>query len=76
MYWRVAGRDASRCVANQSFDPGTPLFLSLWGLLIVDVTCDGTELLTSVDQPLDKLEDLSPREMSVPVSALSPSRAC
>ncbi|KAI0277599.1 cytochrome b5 [Russula aff. rugulosa BPL654] len=41
MYWRVAGRDASRSVAKQSFGP---------------------EPLTPIDQPLDKLEDLSPRE--------------
>ncbi|KAH9993940.1 cytochrome b5-like heme/steroid binding domain-containing protein [Russula vinacea] len=42
MYWRVAGRDASRSVAKQSFDPGTP---------------------RSIDQPLDNLEDLTPREI-------------
>jgi len=42
MYWRVAGRDASRSVAKQSFVP---------------------EPLTSIDQPLDKLEDLTPREI-------------
>jgi len=41
MYWRVAGRDASRSVARQSFDP---------------------EPLTPIDQPLDKLENLTPRE--------------
>jgi hypothetical protein len=30
MYWHVAGRDASRSAAKQSFDPGTPsLFLAL-----------------------------------------------
>jgi len=41
MYWRVAGRDASRCAAKQSF---------------------GFDTLTPIDQPLDKLEDLTPRE--------------
>jgi predicted heme/steroid binding protein len=30
MYWRVAGRDASRSVAKQSFDPGTHASLSLF----------------------------------------------
>jgi len=41
MYWRVAGRDASRSVAKQSFD---------------------LEPLTPIDQPLDKLDDLTLRE--------------
>lgn len=32
MYWRIAGRDASRSVAKQSFDPGAPLFHPLCSL--------------------------------------------
>ncbi|KAG7085698.1 hypothetical protein E1B28_003243 [Marasmius oreades] len=42
MYGNFAGRDASRGMAKQSFDP---------------------EMLTPVDQPLDKLTDLAPDEI-------------
>jgi hypothetical protein len=35
--------------------------------------CDRIEMLTPIDQPLDKLEDLTPEEMSVPLY-YSPSR--
>lgn len=81
MYWRVAGRDASRSVAMQSFDLGTPPFLSLarserYRLLTL-LVMPRIEPLTPVDQPLDKLDDLTPRERSVlPVLCLrTPSRA-
>jgi hypothetical protein len=71
MYWRVAGRDASRSVAKQSFDLGTLPFLSLarserYRLLTLLVT-PRIEPLTPIDQPLDKLDDLTLRERSVPV---------
>lgn len=76
MYWRVAGRDASRSVAKQSFDLGTPPFLSLarskrYRLLTL-LVMPRIEPLTPIDEPLDKLEDLTPRERSVLV--LCPSR--
>ena len=80
MYWRVAGRDASRNVAKQSFDLGTPSFLSLARseryLLLTLLVTPRIEPLTPIDQPLDKLEDLTPRERSVPVlcSSYSASR--
>ena len=68
MYWRVAGRDASRSVAKQSFGLGTPPFhlsrslraLSI-GLLTL-LVMPRIEPLTPIDQPLDKLEDLTARE--------------
>jgi len=41
MYGNFAGRDASRGMAKQSFDP---------------------EVLTAIDQPLDKLDDLTSDE--------------
>jgi hypothetical protein len=68
MYWRVAGWDASWSVAKQSFDLDMPPFLSLthserYRLLTLLVTLC-IEPLTPIDQPLDKLEDLTPREVS------------
>jgi hypothetical protein len=80
MYWRVAGRDASRSVAKQSFDLGTPPFPSLARSkrcrLLTLLVMRRIEPLTPIDLPLDKLEDLTPRERSVPVLCLrTPSRA-
>ena len=65
MYGNFAGRDASRGMAKQSFDLGTPKkrFLSRNDLPRLDSST--IEMLTPIDQPLDKLEDLTPEEMSV-----------
>jgi membrane-associated progesterone receptor component len=65
MYGNFAGRDASRGMAKQSFDTGTPLVT----LLLRNSHC-GLEMLTPVDQPLDKLTDLQQDEMSVSLSFL------
>ena len=61
MYAKFAGRDASRGMAKQSFDEGACLrhdavFPDLNGR---------AEMLTPIDQPLDKLEDLKADEMCV-----------
>ena len=62
MYGNFAGRDASRGMAKQSFDLGTSptnyifSYLSLIRCLL--------DMLTPLDQPLDKLEDLTAEEMS------------
>jgi hypothetical protein len=64
MYGNFAGRDASRGMAKQSFDLGAffSLGLFIWGLITRWIIVD---MLTPVDQPLDKLEDLKPEEMCV-----------
>ena len=59
MYANFAGRDASRGMAKQSFEEGAhylPFFHTL-------LTHTLTEMLTPIDQPLDKLEDLTQEEM-------------
>jgi membrane-associated progesterone receptor component len=58
MYGNFAGRDASRGMAKQSFDIGTHP-----SLRVVSTSDSIAEMLTPVDQPLDKLEDLTPEEM-------------
>ena len=63
MYGNFAGRDASRGMAKQSFDIGKPRSLSAQSTAAL--THDRIEMLTPVDQPLDKLGDLSPEEMFV-----------
>jgi membrane-associated progesterone receptor component len=40
------------------------LALSRCAPSIADINCDWIEMLTPIDQPLDKLEDLTPEEMS------------
>ena len=40
------------------------LALSRCAPAIADTHCDWIEMLTSIDQPLDRLEDLTPEEMS------------
>lgn len=60
MYGNFAGRDASRGMAKQSFDLGSCV-IHLILLRLLDRTI--AEMLTPVDQPLDKLEDLTPSEM-------------
>jgi membrane-associated progesterone receptor component len=61
MYGNFAGRDASRGMAKQSFDSGE----CLSGCLAMDLIYDPfvVEILTPIDQPLDKLDDLMPDEM-------------
>ena len=52
MYWRIAGRDASRSVAKQSFDLGTlpfPFSRSLRALSIVDSACDAAYRATNAN---------------------------
>jgi membrane-associated progesterone receptor component len=63
MYGNFAGRDASRGMAKQSFDLG----MSLMGATscIASHSFHHSEMLTPIDQPLDKLEDLRPDEMYV-----------
>ena len=61
MYANFAGRDASRGMAKQSFDEGLLSFYS-W-LLSIQIIYQNTEMLTPIDQPLDRLEDLKPDEM-------------
>lgn len=62
MYANFAGRDASRGMAKQSFDlgmcmlPEEPYRLFTWML---------PDMLTPIDQPLDKLDNLTPEEMCV-----------
>ena len=58
MYGNFAGRDASRGMAKQSFDLGTTYIFSwrsFWNFPL--------DMLTPVDQSLDKLEDLKADEM-------------
>ena len=60
MYGNFAGRDASRGMAKQSFDLGMAfIFLYLKDFLKILSILD---MLTPVDQPLDKLDDLRPDE--------------
>ena len=61
MYANVAGRDASRGMAKQSFDEGACL---RHNAVLPELT-ERTEMLTPIDQPLDKLEDLKSDEMCV-----------
>lgn len=58
MYGNFAGRDASRGMAKHSFDLGE---------FNCSITSRNTptcalDMLTPVDQPLDKLDDLTPEE--------------
>jgi len=64
MYGNFAGRDASRGMAKQSFDLGecSCCAVSSFEVSLSDMC---VEMLTPVDQPLDKLEDLKPEEMYV-----------
>lgn len=64
MYGNFAGRDASRGMAKQSFELGerrwyavTFLFPDPFGITI--------DMLTPIDQPLDKLADLRSDELYV-----------
>ena len=59
MYGNFAGRDASRGMAKQSFDLGMTYIFSSWRFSY-DLPLD---MLTPVDQPLDKLDDLKSDEM-------------
>jgi hypothetical protein len=59
MYGNFAGRDASRGMAKQSFDEGAHA-CNMNSCLDSPTT---PEMLTPLDQPLDKLEDLKPDEM-------------
>ncbi len=63
MYGNFAGRDASRGMAKQSFDLGTSLSLTVIRILLTRLL--RLDMLTPIDQPLDKLGDLTPEEMSV-----------
>lgn len=60
MYGNFAGRDASRGMAKQSFDIGTLFILLLASGHHIEMN---VEMLTPVDQPLDKLTDLKQDEM-------------
>ena len=62
MYGNFAGRDASRGMAKQSFDLGLLAFVIKWRLRLMGCMVD---MLTPIDEPLDKLEDLTPEEMLV-----------
>lgn len=69
MYGNFAGRDASRGMAKQSFDEGASIMI-LWSYERVPnhesnprSVC--VDMLTDIDQPLDKLQDLTPDEMYV-----------
>jgi membrane-associated progesterone receptor component len=64
MYGNFAGRDASRGMAKQSFDLGASLLAP--GTSSSSRADSILEMLTPVDQPLDKLDGLTPEEMSVP----------
>lgn len=59
MYGNFAGRDASRGMAKQSFDTGNQFFHPASARL----TTHHPEMLTPIDQPLDKLTDLQSDEM-------------
>lgn len=66
-YGNFAGRDASRGMAKQSFDEG------LSGVFVLRLTAIDRhvpDMLTPIDQPLDKLEDLTPSEMCVTICSL------
>ena len=65
MYANFAGRDASRGMAKQSFDLG--MCMSSEPMLCIHsvLTKTAPDMLTPVDQPLDKLDDLTPEEMCV-----------
>lgn len=60
-YGNFAGRDASRGMAKQSFALGTCRYVTL-RYLVVLITKD---VLTPIDQPIDKLEDLTDLERHV-----------
>lgn len=72
MYANFAGRDASRGMAKQSFDVGSySILLLIFCLQPPDIyPILITEMLTPIDQPLDKLEDLAKDEMCVYPSPL------
>lgn len=63
MYGNFAGRDASRGMAKQSFDTGK---LQRNMSSRYNWSHSFTEMLTPIDQPLDKLDDLAKDEMCVP----------
>ena len=58
MYANFAGRDASRGMAKQSFDEGP---FEPMGVTRADSW--HSDMLTELDQPLDKLQDLTPSEV-------------
>ena len=60
-YGNFAGRDASRGMAKQSFALGTCRYVTL-RYFVVLITKD---VLTPIDQPIDKLEDLTELERHV-----------
>jgi len=60
MYGNFAGRDASRGMAKQSFDDGEWVWTDALAMYLIYIF---VEILTPIDQPLDKLEDLMPDEM-------------
>jgi len=64
MYGNFAGRDASRGMAKQSFDLGECRFSIGCPKMdsILNISSQ-IEMLTPVDQPIDKLEDLDQTEM-------------
>ena len=57
-YGNFSGRDASRGMAKQSFDEGDSQSVDE-----AYINSAQTDMLTAVDRPLDKLEDLKPDEM-------------
>ena len=61
MYGNFAGRDASRGMAKQSFEAGV-FWVPEMAVNIAWLT-RFLDMLTPIDQPLDKLEDLEPDEM-------------
>ena len=62
IYGNFAGRSASRGIAKQSFDLGmSPANYIYFYLSLIRCLLD---MLTPLDQPLDKLKDLSAEKMS------------
>jgi membrane-associated progesterone receptor component len=63
MYGNFAGRDASRGMAKQSFDKGKMHLSDPYPYCLTDRISATTDVLTPIDQPLDKLTDLQVDEM-------------
>jgi hypothetical protein len=65
MYGNFAGRDASRGMAKQSFSEGACLSYLHPQIHGTTEANEFIEMLTDIDKPLDKLEDLTNEEMYV-----------
>ncbi len=65
MYANFAGRDASRGMAKQSFDEGQNHGHVHTPYISIHANNASLDMLTSVDEPLDKLDDLTQEEMYV-----------